>query len=141
MQLLYQWELQGLLCRKHETKPDFINHIDLEIFLGHFLHNFYSLDKTDIDTPFIADLVKGTIAAIVDIDHWVDSTSSKWKLNRMDAIDRAILRCACYELKVKRELSERVIINEAVEIAKRYGNEHSPSFINGILDSIKNPHP
>ncbi len=58
------------------------------------------------------------------------------KLNRMDAIDRAILRIACFELYIKQEISERMIINEAIEIAKRYGSEQSPSFINGILDSI-----
>jgi transcription antitermination factor NusB len=140
MQLLYQWELQGLLFRKHDSVPDFINSIHLEGFLGHFLHNFYQKDKSEIDIPFIVDLIRGTINAIVTIDAIVEETSSKWKISRMDAIDRAILRIAAYELVIKGELSSSVVINEAVEIAKRYGGEQSSAFINAILDSIKNKH-
>lgn len=137
MQLLYQWELQGQLSRKHDQAPDFIKKVDMEGFLGHFLHNFYVKDKTKIDTPFIVGLLKGTIGSIDRIDNLIDQASSSWKISRMEAIDRAILRLACYELAIRGELSARVIINEAVEIAKRYGGAQSPSFVNGILDSIK----
>lgn len=136
MQLLYQWELQGHLLRQHEVAPDFINNFDLDIFLGHFLYNFYPKDKFALDIPFIIDLIKGTIKSIVTIDKLLDATSTKWKISRMDAIDRAILRIACYELVIKAALSRRVIINEAVEIAKRFGSEQSPAFINAILDNI-----
>ena len=137
MQLLYQWEQQGKLMRKHEKAPDFINHVDLGRFLGHFLHNFYTKNMEKIDTPFITDLIKGTIGTLDKIDDVIDRASAKWKLSRMDAIDRAILRIACYELVIKGELSTRVIINEAIEIAKRYGSEQSPAFVNGILDTLK----
>lgn len=136
MQLLYQWELQGKLFRKHETTPEFINSISLESFLGHFLHNFYQKDKTGLDLPMVVDLVRGTINAIVRIDALIDEVSVKWKLARMEAIDRAILRIACYELLIKGQLSARVVINEAIEIAKRYGGEQSPSFVNAVLDSL-----
>lgn len=136
MQLLYQWELQGKLLRKHEATPEFINGFNLEIFLGHFLHNFYPKDKTELDMPKVVDLVKGTVLAIVKIDHDLDEVSIRWKLARMDAIDRAILRIACYELRIKGQLSARVVINEAIEIAKRYGGEQSPSFVNAVLDSL-----
>lgn len=137
MQLMFQWELQGFISRKHEYAPEFISNINLEGFLGHFLHNFYVKNKKTIDTPFIIELLKGTIGSIVQIDSLIDKTSNKWKVARMDAIDRAILRIACYELVIKGELSARVIINEAVEIAKRYGSDQSSAFVNGILDSIK----
>jgi transcription antitermination protein NusB len=136
MQLLYQWELQGKLMRKHDTIPEFINAINLESFLGHFLHNFYQKDKTELDMAKVADLAKGTISSIVKIDDILDEVSIKWKLTRMDAIDRAILRIACFELIIKGELAARVIINEAIEIAKRYGGEQSPSFVNAVLDSL-----
>src|SRR5580658_6538695 len=92
MQLLYQWELQGHLSRKHETNPLFISEINLEAFLGHFLHNFYTKNKKTIDMPFILDLVKGTLGSLVEIDNLIDQASNKWKVARMDAIDRAILR-------------------------------------------------
>jgi N utilization substance protein B len=62
--------------------------------------------------------------------------SQRWKLSRMDAIDRAILRIACYEMTIKAQLPARVVINEAIEIAKRYGGEQSPSFVNAVLDSL-----
>ena len=136
MQLIYQWELQGKLLRKHETTPDFISAINLQNFLGHFLHNFYPKDKSELDMPKVISLVKGTIAAVVKIDHALDEVSIRWKLERMDAIDRAILRIAGFEMIIQKQLSERVIINEAIEIAKRYGGEQSPSFINAVLDSL-----
>ncbi len=138
MQILYQWEQQGKLSRKHETTPDFVNAINLESFLGHFLHNFYPKDKSVLDMPKIVDLIKGTINASVKIDQELDEASIRWKLARMDAIDRAILRVAAYEMIIKRQLSSRVIINEAIEIAKRYGGEQSSSFINAVLDSLQN---
>lgn len=137
MQLLYQWEQQGKLSRQHDVAPDFIHHVDLGRFLGHFLHNFYVKNMDAIDTPFIIDLIKGSISALVAIDSLIDQASTKWRISRMDAIDRAILRIACYELAIKAELSTRVVINEAIEIAKRYGSEQSPAFVNGILDTIK----
>lgn len=136
MQLLYQWELQGKLLRKHDTVPEFIRAINLEHFLGHFLHNFYPKDKSELDMPNVAELVKGTIGAIVKIDDALDEVSLRWKLTRMEAIDRAILRIACYELLIKAQVPARVIINEAIEIAKRYGGEQSPSFVNAVLDSL-----
>lgn len=136
MQLLYQWEQQGLLLRKNEIAPSFIKNVDVASLLGHFLYNFYPKDKTAIDMPFIIDIIKGTVSSLARIDNSIDDAGSKWKISRMDAIDRAILRMACYELVVKAELSAKVVINEAVEIAKRYGSEHSPAFINGVLDSI-----
>lgn len=140
MQVLYQWEQQGLFERKTETIPLFIDTIDLAGLLGHFLHNFYPKDQLSIDMPFITDLVQGTIRSLPKIDALIDETSTKWKLSRMDAIDRAILRLACYELVIKGELSAQVVINEAVELAKKYGSEQSPSFINGILDAIYTAH-
>ncbi len=140
MQLLYQWELQGKLLRKNDATPDFMEVSQLENLLGHFLHNFYPKDKTNLDTPKVVDLVKGCIANIVTIDEALDKVSLRWKLSRMDAIDRAILRIACYELLIKNDLSPRVVINEAIEIAKKYGGEQSPSFINAVLDSLKSKH-
>lgn len=137
MQLLYQWELQGKLQRKHDEAPSFIGQVDIQTYLGHFLSNFFVKDKRTLDMPFIIDLVKNSVLSIVRIDNLIDTASSKWKLARMDAIDRAILRIAVYELAIKCELSARVIINEAIEIAKRYGSEQSPAFINGVLDSVK----
>lgn len=136
MQVLFQWEAQGQLSRKNEGEASAIKLMDVEYFLGQFLHNFYVKDKTKIDLKFIAQLLFGTLTSINKIDELLDKTSTKWKLSRMDAIDRAILRLSCFELMIQKELSVRIVINEAVEIAKRYSSEQSPAFINGILDAV-----
>ncbi len=135
MQVLFQWEAQGNLSRKNDSGTA-IKLVDIEYFLGQFLHNFYMKDKSKIDIRFIAQLLYGTLNSIDKIDEVIDKISAKWKISRMDAIDRAILRLSCFEIAIQKELSVRIIINEAVEIAKRYSNEQSPSFVNGILDAI-----
>lgn len=84
-----------------------------------------------------ASLIRGSIRSLPTIDALIQKTSAKWKLSRMDAIDRAILRIACFELAIKKEADAKVIINEAIEIAKRFGSEQSAAFINGILDSMR----
>lgn len=136
MQILYQWELQGMLYRRHVVVPTFIDNINLENFLGHFLYNFYPKDKSVLDFSKIGELIRGTIMHVVDIDELIDQASDNWKISRMDAIDRALLRLACFEMCIKAKLSPRMVINEAIEIAKRYGGDHSPSFVNAVLDSV-----
>lgn len=138
MQVLFQWEAQGQLDKNSKTPNTRIKQADVEHFLGHFLHNFYIKDKSKIDIRFTAKLLLGTIDNIDKIDAMIEKKSAKWKIDRMDAIDRAILRQSCYELNLQKELSPAIIINEAVEIAKKYSSENAPAFINGILDSLKN---
>ncbi|MCA9507736.1 MAG: transcription antitermination factor NusB [Myxococcales bacterium] len=133
MQVLFQWEAQGQLS---QSKISDIKPTDIEYFLGQFLHNFYYKDKSKVDIKFSAQLIFGTLHSLKEIDNILNKTSSKWKLSRMDSIDRAILRLACYELLFQKQLSMRIIINEAIEIAKRYGSEQSSSFINGILNTL-----
>ena len=137
MQVLFLWEAQGLLSRLNTQDAEKLDTHEISIFLGQFLHNFYNKDKIKIDISFIIGLISGTLESISKIDHLIDSNSTKWRIERMGAIDRAILRMACYELAIQNELSPSVIINEAVEVAKRYGSEQSPSFINAVLDTIR----
>ena len=90
-------------------------------------------------TPDIKDfskiLSKGTLDHLTDIDTLLSRFATHWKINRMAVIDRNILRIALYELTYQTDTPAKVIINEAVEIAKKYGDEKSYQFINGILDS------
>ena len=78
---------------------------------------------------------RGVLDELGRIDQIISSHSSKWPLERMAAMDRCVLRLACYELLVKAE-PVKVILNEAIELAKTYGTEHSSRFVNGVLDSI-----
>ncbi len=70
------------------------------------------------------------------IDEYIQRASTNWKLERMALVDRNILRIATYELKHLPDIPPKVSMNEAIEIAKRYGSQDSGSFINGILDKI-----
>jgi N utilization substance protein B len=136
MQILFQWEAQGQLLRHHTTQPENLGHLDIESFVSHFWELFYGKEHQRLDRVFASSLVRNTVNSIARIDTLIEHTSTKWKLSRMDAIDRAILRLACCELAINKKLAPAIIINEAVELAKRYGNEQSPQFINGLLDNI-----
>ena len=82
-------------------------------------------------------LVNGVQAHKSEIDSKIQSSSAHWKLDRMATIDRNILRIAVYEMKFAKDLiKENIAINEAVEIAKKYGTTDSSSFVNGLLDQV-----
>ena len=86
---------------------------------------------------FTEKLVRGTFANRESIDDMIGSTLENWTMDRLAAVDRAILRFATYELMHLPDVPPKVTINEAVEIAKSYGTEESGRFINGVLDKIR----
>ncbi len=85
---------------------------------------------------FAKELVKGVALYQEELDAWIERFSKNWRLERMSAIDRNILRLATYELFHRSDIPPRVSINEAVELAKAFGSEESAAFVNGILDAI-----
>jgi N utilization substance protein B len=85
---------------------------------------------------FTERLVRGVIHRLDEIDRIIQRASTNWKLERMALVDRNILRLATFELRHVAEIPPKVSLNEAIEIAKRYGSEDSSAFINGILDKI-----
>jgi len=87
---------------------------------------------------FTGALLRGVIASRDEIDTLIREWSANWSLERIGLVERNILRFAIYELLFMPEIPPNVTINEAIEVAKRYGAEDAPSFINGILDRIKN---
>lgn len=91
-------------------------------------------------TPEVSDyankIVEGTLRNLKEIDSLIEGCSTNWKLSRMAAVDRNLLRGATFELVYLEDIPSSVTINEAVEIAKKFGTEESPSFINGVLDKI-----
>lgn len=94
--------------------------------------------SVEADVISYADLlVNGVQAHRSEIDSKIQSSSAHWKLDRMATIDRNILRIAVYEMKFAKDLiKENIAINEAVEIAKKYGTTDSSSFVNGLLDQV-----
>ena len=89
------------------------------------------------ESAFTKQLVDGVRKNSVNIDQEISRHSHNWKLNRMSFIDRNILRIAIFEILSCDEIPLKVSINEAIEIAKTYGDKNSAPFINGILDQIR----
>lgn len=86
-----------------------------------------------------AELVEGVVQHRAMLDQRLQASSHHWKLDRMSAVDRNILRLGALELLVLGDrVPRKVAINEAVEIAKKFGNEDSSAFVNGILDRVAN---
>jgi len=84
---------------------------------------------------FMEELAKGTSDMAADIDSRITSKSANWRLERMPAVDRNILRMAIYEMS-REETPAAVVIDEALELARQFSGEESVSFINGILDAV-----
>ena len=97
----------------------------------------------DIETPvttaarlFAENIVKGVVEFRSVIDRRISEQAKNWSLKRMTPVDLSILRIGVYELLYQPDIPTPVVIDEAIEIAKRYGTKESPAFINGILDKI-----
>jgi N utilization substance protein B len=92
--------------------------------------------STDDARKYADELVCGIEEHRVEIDGDIAGNSMNWKISRMAAVDKNILRIAVYELKYRNDVPSKVAINEAVEIAKKFGTADSGAFVNGILDNI-----
>ena len=101
----------------------------LKIF---FQHHRVAVGSQD----FVTKLVEGTIAHLSEINELLSKYATNWSLDRMPMVDRNILRLSTFELIFGNETPPKVIINEAVELAKRFGTPDSGKFVNGVLDSI-----
>ena len=91
---------------------------------------------TDDIKAYASQLVEGTLQHLADIDRLITAHADNWALKRMAVIDRNILRVGAFELLYLEEVPPKVCINEAIELAKRFGDAESGKFINGILDAI-----
>jgi transcription antitermination protein NusB len=87
---------------------------------------------------FANQLFDGTLSRLKEIDKSIQQHTKNWRLSRMAAVDRNILRLAAFELISDCKTPGTVVINEALEIAKKYSTHESAQFVNGVLDSIKN---
>ena len=98
---------------------------------------FDSLEEIEEkDTEYMSEKYKNVLEHLGEIDELLNETSKGWKTKRMSRVDLTALRLAVYELKFDTDVPTGVAINEAVELAKRFGGEASGSFVNGILGKI-----
>jgi transcription antitermination protein NusB len=104
--------------------------------LERFVHDRLG-DETLV--PFCLGLYDGVIAQQSDIDHRLSEAAENWRLARMAAVDRNILRLGAYELLHTAETPPNVALDEAINLARRYGSADSPAFVNGVLDRLRQP--
>jgi N utilization substance protein B len=119
LQFLYQAEFAG------PHRPEAV-----ERFWRHF-------QTEDAPPAYLLDLVEGVTSHLEELDVFIVRYSEHWRLERMTIVDRNLLRLAIYELLYQPNIPVKVVINEAVEMAKRYGSEASGGFVNGILDQVR----
>ena len=118
LQMLFQWD---------------ITHDSVDQILSTF---FNGQDESEAVADFARTLVIRTVENVEKIDILIQRHAEHWRLDRMATVDRNLLRLATQEL-FDNETPKTVVINEAIEIARRFSSQESPQFINGILDSIK----
>ncbi len=105
--------------------------------VGSSLRSFWEhCDAPSDARTFGEDLVGGVLGERPRIDELIAASSDNWRVDRLSHVDRNILRVATYELLCRRDVPASVAIDEAIEIAKRFGSDESPTFVNGVLDSI-----
>jgi N utilization substance protein B len=119
LQFLYQAEFAG----PHRPEA-------LEQFWRHF-------QTEDAPPAYLLELVSGVTSHVEELDVFIVRYSEHWRLERMTIVDRNLLRLAIYELLYQPHIPAKVVINEAVEMAKRFGSEASGGFVNGILDQVR----
>jgi len=120
LQMLYQYDVGKHL-------PDAI------------LESFWEMnEQPDKVREFASQLFRGTLMRLKEIDRLIQGHTKNWRLSRMAAVDRNVLRVAVFELLSDARTPDTVVINEALEIAKKFSTNESAQFVNGILDSIKN---
>jgi transcription antitermination protein NusB len=126
LQILYQWELGGASLERtleaywavrDEEAPD----VEGEVA---------------VDREFAERLARGTADQLADLDPVIESATEHWRLSRLAVVDRLILRLATWELRRAREAPAAVVINEALELARRFSTEDAVRFINGVLDHV-----
>jgi N utilization substance protein B len=118
IQTLYQWDLRG---------DEFADQAD----------DFLSESTQDPDVYFFArELTFGAWQFREQSDTWIRRAAAHWDMTRMAAVDRNILRLAIYEMLGRTDIPARVAIDQAIELAKRFGAGESGAFVNGILDHV-----
>lgn len=105
------------------------NSFDLQEYLEHF-------ELTEMDMDYLKHTISSMIENLEEIDKYITDNSKDWKINRIAKVDLAVLRVALSEILYNKTIPESVSINEAVEISKKFSNEDSHKFINGILGTV-----
>jgi transcription antitermination factor NusB len=97
---------------------------------------FTESDADDSVRKLARDWTKGTWKNLQQCDELISASAARWQLDRLSTVDRGILRLSVYQLKFCPDIPPKVVINEAIELAKKFSSEKAPAFVNGVLDAI-----
>jgi transcription antitermination protein NusB len=117
-------------CLPSESVSSTFSRPEFNVFCGNFAY---------ANDDFAWELVEGTGKNVPAIDETITRVSTNWRLERMSRVDLTVLRMGAYEILHRQDIPKTVAINEAVELAKRFGAEDSASFVNGVLDKLEKP--
>ncbi|MHB9926902.1 transcription antitermination factor NusB [Clostridium botulinum] len=98
--------------------------------------DYESVDLKDVDIDYVKRIIKGIEENKEEIDEKIKGNLKNWKIERLSKVDLSILRLCTYELKFEEDIPNRVSVNEAIELAKKYSGEKSTTFINGVLGKM-----
>ena len=112
-----------------------IAQVDLDYALQHQIDDEENRQE-DVENEFFVKLIKGTNENVEQIDQLIRKHLRGWTLERLSGVDRAILRLATFEMYFIHEMPAGVTLNEAIELAKTFGTDESPKFINGVLSGL-----
>ncbi len=142
LQMLYQSDLGGASCEQifHDFRPLDYSRPAAEDKKSHPGHASQSSEVEAKALAYARTLVGGTLAHLEEIDTLIRQQTEHWRLERMPAVDRNILRLAVYEFLYQTDVPKLVILDEAIELAKEFGAEQSGRFVNGLLDGILKSH-
>lgn len=107
---------------------------DLDEALSRFWKSFEPVEREVMQLA--EDLVRGVARHRRELDAAIEAVSQNWRLDRMARVDRNVLRLAAFELLHQGDVPVKVVINEAIELGKKFGSESSGAFINGVLDRV-----
>lgn len=111
---------------------DFRQDCDIDEVLDRNLEEY----KNKADEPFVRETVKGVVSSKNLLDERIGSSAPEWPLDQIASVDKCTLELAIYELDNYSDIPPKVVINEAVELAKQFGGESSSKFVNGVLGTI-----
>ena len=115
-------------------RKDFHEETDLNEQIEYYLSELKKPVPEEAD--YLNKRLHSVLGKLNEIDAIISEVSTGWRLSRMGKVDLTILRLAVYELKFDEDIPDKVAINEAVELAKKFGGDDSPSFINGVLAKL-----
>ena len=107
---------------------------DLDEALSRFWKSFEPVEREVMQVA--EELVRGVACHRRELDAAIEAVSQNWRLDRMARVDRNVLRLAAFELLHRSDVPVKVVINEAIELGKKFGSESSGAFINGVLDRV-----